>query len=68
MKMIESEREEIRLRTELMRFVAESFIHPELISVQNLHDGFSVLNKAGVLLITDKIYQFMVKESNGWKN
>jgi hypothetical protein len=68
MKTIESERDEIRLRTEFKRIISESFIHPELLSIKDVPDGFNMVNKAGVDLATDKIYQLMVKESNGWKN
>lgn len=70
MKMIESERNEIRIRSMVKEIVAQSFVHPDLVSIPKEHmpDGFHLLNKVGVDIITDKVYQLMLSEINGCEN
>lgn len=66
MRKIESEREEMRIRTIIKSIVEESLIHPDLLYIPagTVSDDINFINPAGVHLITDKIYKLMVNESN----
>lgn len=63
--MFKTEQDEMRVRTAIKNIIESYTVHPALAGVEGkLGPEFMLLNKTGVSIITEKVYELILLELN----
>lgn len=63
--MFKTEQDEMRVRTAIKNLIEHYAVHPTLAGLEKeLPPGFLTLNKTGISIITEKVYELILLELN----